>query len=143
MSQPTDISNSPEQTVEPLVGFNKLLGFRLTERGENFAKAELDLRDEHMNRHGIPHGGVIATMLDMISGQAGSWQPDSAPRLFSITLTYTISYIGQAKGRKLYATAQKSGGGRSIFFAKAQVYDEHDTLVATGEGSFKYRQPKS
>ena len=53
--------------------FRDLVGYRLIEWGDGYAKLELTLDARHMNRSGVAHGGVLTTLMDAVGGYAGTW----------------------------------------------------------------------
>src|SRR6056297_2177462 len=116
------------------------LGYRLTEWRADFARVELPLTLVLMNRQGLPHGGMHATLLDTAMGFAGCYTGDPDRRQMALTLSLTVNFLGQARGDRLSAEARRTGGGKSIYFAEADVRDATGALVATGTGVFRYRR---
>ena len=115
------------------------LGIRITAWRKDFARFELPVAAHLMNRHGIPHGGVHATLLDSAMGFAGCYTGDPAQRLAALTLSLTVNYLGQARGGLLISEATRTGGGRKTYFAEGRVLDETGQILATGSGVFRYR----
>ena len=116
------------------------LGYRLTDWSEGFARVELPLEPFLMNRQGLPHGGMHATLLDTAMGFAGCYTGDPARAQMALTLSLTVNYLGQARGGLLIAEARRTGGGKSTYFAEGTVRDETGVLIATGSGVFRYRR---
>ena len=122
--------------------FQRLLGFRMTGWADGTARFEMPLAERHMNRYGIPHGGVYASLLDTVMGFAGSWTGDPGDRRLVMTLTLTTSFLARPEGDLLLAEGRRTGGGRSTYFAEGRLTDRAGTLVATGTGTFRYRTPR-
>ena len=101
---------------------------------------ELPLTPVLMNRQGLPHGGMHATLLDTAMGFAGCYTGDPERAQMALTLSLTVNYLGQAQGALLIAEARRTGGGKSTYFAEATVRDETDSVIATGTGVFRYRR---
>jgi uncharacterized protein (TIGR00369 family) len=116
------------------------LGYRLTEWRADFARVELPLTPVLMNRQGLPHGGMHATLLDTAMGFAGCYTGDPERAQMALTLSLTVNYLGQARGSLLIADARRTGGGKCTYFAEATVRDETGALIATGTGVFRYRR---
>jgi uncharacterized protein (TIGR00369 family) len=116
------------------------LGYHLTEWSEGFARVELPLTPVLMNRQGLPHGGMHATLLDTAMGFAGCYTGDPERAQMALTLSLTVNYLGQARGDVLIAEARRTGGGKSTYFAEGDVRDETGALIATGSGVFRYRR---
>jgi uncharacterized protein (TIGR00369 family) len=135
--QPPDPIYDPIES-ERMRGFNVVIGYRLTEWREDFARLELTLDEKHLNRSGVVHGGVLATMLDVTLGYAGIYTGEPGRIRRAVTLTMTTSYIGQAKTGILRCIAKRRGGGKTIYMATGEIRDEADNLIALGEGTFRY-----
>jgi len=79
-------------------------------------------------------------LLDTAMGYAGCYTGDPAQKRMAMTLSLTVNFISRPRGALLIASASKRGGGRRTFFADGEVHDETGELIATGSGSFRYRQ---
>ncbi len=117
----------------------KHLGFRLTHWDEDFARIELPIEHYLMNRAGIPHGGIYATLLDTVMGYAGCYTGDPAHKKLALTLSLTTNFLSRPKGQTLIAEGTRTGGGKSTFFAESTITDETGEVIARGSGAFKYR----
>ncbi|HEY0833352.1 MAG TPA: PaaI family thioesterase [Azospirillum sp.] len=141
-------ANQAAETESPLdfefVGFNRLLGFRLAEWAPDHAVLEVTIRPDLLNRSGILHGGVVASMIDAAGGFCGSHTgptgtgtPGTHRRV--LTLSLTTSYVGQAAQGVIRATAKRRAGGRRIYVATVEVTDAEGRIIAVGEGTYRYR----
>jgi uncharacterized protein (TIGR00369 family) len=129
--------------VERMRGFNVLIGYRIAEWREDFARLELAVEEKHLNRSGIVHGGVLATMLDVTLGYCGLYTAATKRLRRAVTLTMTMSYLGQARSGTLTCKATKRGGGNTIFMATGEILDDNGKLIAIGEGTFRYIADKA
>jgi uncharacterized protein (TIGR00369 family) len=121
--------------------FAELLGYRLLDWREAAASVGLTVERRHRNRSGGIHGGVLATLIDTACGYAGTFVPGGPPRS-GLTLALTTQFLAPVPpGSRLVAEARRTGGGASIFFASCEVRDQHGTLIARGDGTFRYRNP--
>ena len=135
---PDDKPHDPLEN-ETMRGFNVLLGYRLAEWRTDFARLELTtLEPKHLNRSGVVHGGVLATMLDVALGYSGVFSEEPGRIRRCVTLTLTTSFLGQAKSGLLNCVARRRGGGKTIFMATGEVLDESGNAIALGEGTFRY-----
>ena len=125
---------------EPPSGLQTHLGYELTTWRADFARVELPLGPQVMNRQGLPHGGIHATLLDTAMGFAGCYTGDADRRQMALTLSLTVNFLGQAQGARLIAEARRTGGGKSTYFAEGTVRDETGAVIATGSGVFRYRR---
>lgn len=134
----------PETPIDPSLleepsGLQTHLGFALTEWSRDFAKVELDFAPHLHNRQGLLHGGIHAVMLDTAMGYAGCYTGEKGKKQNALTLSMTVNYVGQLQGKRIIATARRTGGGRRTYFAEARVTDETGALAATATGVFRYR----
>lgn len=118
--------------------FARLIGMTLTSWTKDRAEITLPVRTEISNRHGIPHGGIHAAMLDTCMGYAGCYTGIEDQRRYCLTLNLSVNYVGPAQGRTLVATGSRIGGDRKTFFAEGQLHDDTGALVATSSGVFRY-----
>lgn len=115
------------------------LGFKLTHWDVDFAQLELPIAPHLMNRAGIPHGGIYATLLDTVMGFAGCYTGDAAHKKLALTLSLTTHFLSRPKGALLLVQGTRTGGGARTFFAEGTVRDETGELIARGSGAFKIR----
>src|SRR5271170_4099873 len=95
-------------------GFSGLLGHCLVEWREDFARLELTIDTRHLNLSGVVHGGVLAAMLDDALGYAGIYSRALNRERNAVTLSFTASFIGQARSGILSCEARRRGGGNTI-----------------------------
>lgn len=131
---------SHDLAIDAPSGFRRLLGYRVAEWREGHAVIELELHAGHLNRSDVVHGGVYGTLIDAAGGYAGCYctVPGNIRRAF--TLSLSTSFVGSTAAGRLRAVAQKTGGGRRVFFARVEVIDEAGRLLATGEAVYRYRR---
>lgn len=115
------------------------IGMTLVDWQTDFARLELPLADHTANRHGAPHGGVHATLLDTCMGYAGCFTGDPDQRKLCLTLNLSVNYLSRPRGGLLIAEGRRTGGGKRTFFGEGVVRDDTGEIVATGTGVFRYR----
>lgn len=135
MSDPLD-----PRLVEPPSPLAQTIGFTMTGWAEGYARIEAPIAAHLMNRQGLPHGGVYATMLDTAMGFCGCHTGDPEIRRAALTVSLTINFLAPATGDRLVAEARVTGGGRSTFFASGCLRDSSGAQVANATGVFRYRQ---
>lgn len=133
MNEPDDILG------EPPSGFQGLLGYRLAAWDDGHAVLELDVGPQHLNRAGVLHGGVLTTLLDTVMGFAGTWCPYPGRRRTTVTLSLSTAFTGQASSGTVRATARKAAGGTRIYTCTGEVAGPDGTVLALGQGTFRYR----
>jgi len=130
------MSNLPH--VEP-GEFQKLVGYKITEWDTNHAVILLEMKEQHANRHGQAHGGVLMTILDAACTRAGAVCPDTGDIRKTSTVSMTTNFIRSTKDTNLLVKARKTGGGRRIFFATADAFDDSGNLIASCVATCRYR----
>ena len=125
--------------VEDIYPLQKHLGFRMVAWSPDYCRFELPLEPFLMNRYGIPHGGVHATLLDTVMGFAGTYTGDRDNPKMAMTLNLSVNYLGRGTGKLLIGEGHRTGGGRKTYFGEGTIKDELGTMIATGSGVFRYR----
>lgn len=119
--------------------FQEHLGFDLTHWDTDYARLTQLIEPYLMNRGGVPHGGLYATLLDTVMGFAGLYSDDPQRRKIGLTLTLNTSFLSRPRGKLLIAEGWRTGGGARTFFAEGVLLDETGEKIATGSGAFRYR----
>ena len=100
--------------------FMKLINLKLTNIEEGLIEGELDVEQMHKQQKGFVHGGVIATMADVVAGFAAV---SLVPKDYHVvTAEIKVSYLNPGLGDKLYAKGWVLRQGRRINFCEAEVY---------------------
>lgn len=124
----------------PPGGFADLVGYQLGHWSAERAEVGLLVGAQHLNRSGVLHGGVLTTLIDTACGYAGCYAEDPAQVRRAFTLSLDCQFIATAPaGSHLTVLARKTGGGRQIFFAQAEVRDQDGRLIGQGTAVLRYR----
>lgn len=135
-----DVRALDPRLVEETYPLQGHLGFTMTGWSEGYSAFEMPLRPFHMNRYGIPHGGVYVTLLDTVMGYCGCYTGTPDEKRLAMTLSLTTNFLSRPSGTILTAEGRVTGGGRRTFFADGVLTDDRGTTVATATGTFRYRQ---
>ncbi len=114
------------------------VGVRITQWRRDYVELELDVAPHMLNRSRVIHGGTICTLLDAATGYSGLYSPPGEAPLHAVTLSLTSNFLSNGTGRLLTAKGMVERRGRSIFFSRAEVWLDEETLVATGVATMKY-----
>ncbi|XP_059412568.1 acyl-coenzyme A thioesterase 13 [Carassius carassius] len=92
---------------------------------------ELKVEEEHTNRGGTLHGGLTATLVDVISTTAIMYSERGAP---GVSVDMNITYMNAAKiGEDVLITAQVLKQGRTLAFATVDLTNKaNGKLIAQG-----------
>jgi uncharacterized protein (TIGR00369 family) len=100
--------------------FMQHLGFKMTSIEEGVIEGELELQDYHKQHKGFVHGGVIATVADIVAGFAAVSLVPSDHHV--VTVELKTSYLNPGIGEKLFAKGWVLKQGRKLNFCEAEVY---------------------
>ncbi|RKQ97041.1 uncharacterized protein (TIGR00369 family) [Kushneria sinocarnis] len=118
--------------------FLRYLGVEVSHWSRGRAELTLQTRAEHGNLSGIVHGGVLATLMDTACGYCGM-DPEEGAIAGTATITLSIQYMAPARiDEQLTVTGSRTGGGRRIHFARAEIRNEQGELLATADGTFRH-----
>jgi uncharacterized protein (TIGR00369 family) len=114
----------PPPPVGSLIGVN---GFTV-EKGK--VAMGFDPQEFHYNAMGTVHGGVIATVIDMVLGSAVHSTLKAGQGFTTLTLELKYHRAVTVKSGHLTATAEIVTRGREIVTAEAKLVDKNDRLFA-------------
>lgn len=118
--------------------FMHLIGANLTTITPGRVEAELTLGEEHQQQRGFAHGGLIATMADLVAGFAGvTLIPD---HFGLVTSDLRVSYLHPGVGQKLKAIGWVLKAGRRLHFCEAEVWCD-DLLIAKASATMAVIEP--
>jgi uncharacterized protein (TIGR00369 family) len=128
-----------DRLQRPYSGYAELIGYELTEHDRDFARVTLLVEPRHLNRLNVPHGGVLATLLDTAAGFAVAFADEPGKLRSAITLSMNVQYLGQAKqGDTLVVEGRRIGGGKTIAFASAEIKTQAGLSVARADAVFRF-----
>ena len=114
----------PPPPVGSLIG----VGDFVAEKGK--VSVGFDPREFHYNALGTVHGGVIATVIDIVMGSAVHSTLKAGQGFTTLTLELKYHRAVTAKSGRLTATAEVVTRGRDIVTAEAKLIDKNDRLFA-------------
>lgn len=117
--------------------FATLVGVRLIEVSEGYAKAELTLGDIHLNGLDIAHGGAIFTLADLVFAAASNSRGTDA-----VAININISYFQAEREGKLTAEAKEISLNRKLATYSVSVYNEAGKKIAAMQGTAFRKSPK-
>lgn len=119
------------------VPFMHLLGIRREYSQDGHARLVVETRRELENMIHAMHGGVVATLVDVVMASAAVSKIDFAKT--AVTLNLNTSYLSPGRGSLTadgeFVSVDDDG---DIVQCRAHVYDEQGRTVARSVGSFRY-----
>lgn len=119
-------------------GFRTLVGYRALVWARDYGEIELQLAPQHFNSLGIAHGGVYMTIMDASMGHAATWCAVEGNVRICVTVSMTTNFISPARGPVIRAIGRLHGIHNRIGTLTSDVIDSDGTLLASGQGSFRY-----
>ena len=117
------------------VPFMKLLGVRREFSQGGRARLVVDARPELENLIHAMHGGVVATLVDVVMASAAVSKIDFTRT--AVTINLNTSYLQPGRGR-LIADGEVLDTCDDVVQCQAIVTDEGGRIVARAAGSFRY-----
>jgi uncharacterized protein (TIGR00369 family) len=121
--------------------FQQLVGYDIlhNERGLYF---RLPIRRDHLNPHGVLHGGVPLTLLDAVGGRTLIDRPiPGSGQLIqsSVTVTLTVDFMRAVGTGILFASATPDHIGKTLAYVSVKVtLDALDgDIVSRGIGTYR------
>ncbi|KAL4629948.1 acyl-coenzyme A thioesterase 13 [Arapaima gigas] len=127
--------NSLKQFLRTLVespGFDRTLSkVNIMSASPGKVVCEMKVEEEHLNRGGTLHGGLTATLVDVVSTTALIYTERGAP---GVSVDMNITYMNAAKlGEELVITAQVLKQGQMMAFATVELASKTTgKLIAQG-----------
>ncbi|PSL50817.1 uncharacterized protein (TIGR00369 family) [Salsuginibacillus halophilus] len=101
---------------------------------EGKSQITIPLRVVHENPHGIAHGGITATLIDMATGDIVHRSLPEGKK--AVTADMHVHYLQPGRGETLTATAEMIRTGKTLCTARAEIYDERGVKVAEGTAMY-------
>ncbi|MGE0599383.1 MAG: PaaI family thioesterase [Dehalococcoidia bacterium] len=118
----------------PPMGFQALMGLDIYERGEGYSRARVQLTADHMNPHGVCHGGVLYTMADTSMG--GALYSKLAEDESCATIEIKMVYMATAReGSLVECETRLVNKGRRVAVLESDVR-VGERLIAKALGTF-------
>jgi acyl-CoA thioesterase len=109
--------------------FRELLGIKVLEIKDGYAKMSLKIRKEHINIAGFTHGGVLFSLADCAFAEAVNFGDKKA-----VAVQVSINYLRPtSEGDVLIAEATTVSDGKTLTLCSVVVKkDEKDVAMFSG-----------
>jgi uncharacterized protein (TIGR00369 family) len=116
------------------VPYAELLGIKVKEVSAGSATLFFKIRKEHLQNHGVVHGGAIASLIDTAMAFAVISVLPPSERVSTVDLT--VSYLQPLTEGTIWTTAQVLRSGRRLIRVSANVFDDARNLAATALSTY-------
>lgn len=111
------------------------LGIKLISMSNGKCSVGVRVDESHLNKGGVAHGGLQATLLDTAMG--GATVSSLSEEEWCATAQLDISYINAAKVNSgLICTGTVLRRGRSIAHVQGEIRDQEERVIALGKGTW-------
>jgi uncharacterized protein (TIGR00369 family) len=118
--------------------FMHLIGADLTLITPGRVEAELQMGEQHLQQRGFAHGGLTATLADLVAGFAAvTLIPDNYGL---VTSDLKVSYLNPGVGSRMKAIGWVLKAGRRLHFCEAEVWCD-DVLIAKATATMAVIEP--
>ena len=114
---------------DPAHLFNGGFGMRLVEAKKGYVRAEVWLKEEHLNHMGTAHGGLYLTMADVIGGCAAS--TSGAGPITTSSCHFNFLRATRPESRKVIAEGFVVKAGKRLLVSEVRFSDDTGRLLAT------------
>jgi uncharacterized protein (TIGR00369 family) len=116
------------------VPYAELLGIKIKEVSQGSATVFIKIQKQHLQNHGVVHGGVIASLIDTAMAFAVISTLPAKEKVSTVDLT--VSYLQPLTKGTIWATARVLRSGRRLIRVSAEVHDDARNLAATALSSY-------
>jgi len=102
--------------------FMNFIGFEIKDIKPGYVSGELELKEQHLQQMGYLHGGVTATVADIVCGF--SIYTLLGKNQGVVTVDLNVAYLNPGIGDKLVANSTVLKAGNRIFFSEGEVWVE-------------------
>jgi uncharacterized protein (TIGR00369 family) len=108
--------------------FMNYIGFEITNIAEGAITGQLNLQPQHRQQKGFVHGGLTATIADIVAGFAALSLVPADHHV--VTVELKVSYLNPGVGDKITARGWVLKQGQKLNFCEAEVFCIKDSEPA-------------
>lgn len=133
------MSTPSEQSLWPVVGFDRFYGLELIESGPELVRARVAVRDELRQGDGIVHGGVFASIAEALAAYATDVAvvPDGAR---AMGMANSTTFLRPISDGTIHAVARRRHRGRTTWVWDVELSDDTGKLCAMTRMTIAVRQ---
>jgi uncharacterized protein (TIGR00369 family) len=100
--------------------FTNFIGFNIYSIEPGRIEGSLDLQEHHLQQMEFVHGGVTATVADIVAGFAAFTLVKKGQGV--VTVELKVSYFNPGKGQKLIAIGNVIKAGQRLHFCESELW---------------------
>lgn len=123
--------------------FTNFIGFDIHTIRAGYIEGTLDLQQHHLQQMEFVHGGVTATLSDIVAGFSAYTLVKKGHGV--VTVELKVSYLNPGLGEKLSAKGYVIKAGSKLFFCESEIYAERgntSTLIAKASATMALVTPE-
>ncbi len=134
------------QMVRDKIGgnhFTSFIGFNIHTIEAGLIEGSLNLEQHHLQQMEFVHGGVTATVSDIVAGFAAFTLVKKGQGV--VTVEMKVSYFNPGKGSKLIAKGQVVKAGSRLHFCESELWVENNgqlTQIAKASATMAIVNPE-
>ncbi|SNS62534.1 MULTISPECIES: thioesterase family protein [Pseudomonas] len=153
MPEPTfEMTDELQQAVRSFfqrIPFNNVIGIEVDQLAPEQVLMSFAMKDELIGNfiHGILHGGVISSVLDVAGGAMaliGAFERhqhlSSSERMNRLsklgTIDLRVDYLRPGRGQRFVASAVLLRSGNKVAVVRSELHSDDGTLIAVGTGTY-------
>lgn len=146
-----DLLQTLEKAFHNDIPYTKPLDGKIIKLNTSIAEIYFPMKENLIGNilNGNLHGGAIATALDSVGGlltfaellermQGYTKQEIMEQMAKTSTANMYIDYLSPGKGKNFIARATTIKNGKRLFRAHMQLFNEKNTLIANGNGTYLF-----
>lgn len=134
-----------EMVREKIAGnhFTNFIGFQIYDIKAGRIEGELALQKHHLQQMEFVHGGVTATVSDIVAGFAAFTLVKKGQGV--VTVEIKVTYLNPGQGEKLIAIGQVIKAGSKLIFCESELWTQNGTaktLIAKASATMAIVSPQ-
>jgi uncharacterized protein (TIGR00369 family) len=121
-------------------GLDALLGLEISELADGLVRAEMPIRNELLQPHGLVHGGVYAAIAESISS-TGTYVGVGDEQALVMGLSNLTSFMRPMTEGTIHASARARHRGRTTWVWEVDLLDDAERLCAASRVTIAVRRP--
>lgn len=121
-------------------GLDALLGLEISELADGLVRAEMPIRNELLQPHGLVHGGVYAAIAESISS-TGTYVGVGDEQALVMGLSNLTSFMRPMTEGTIHASARARHRGRTTWVWDVDLLDDAERLCAASRVTIAVRRP--